>query len=117
MQGQHNNDCQPSKMRFPTNSQQQPANPSPHTQSHNDQNLADPSEPCSHNQEYILQQIKLFESEQMLYDFQKCKICKEKRLENKLKNGLCRRCLHDKEQVKLFSAENLMDPGPVPQQL
>ena len=28
--------------------------------------------------------------------------------------GICNRCKHDKSSVRMFSQENSMDPGPVP---
>ena len=59
--------------------------------------------------------MRAFEIQQMLYDFKLCTICHERRLELKMSTpGICNRCKHDKSSVRMFSQENSMDPGPVP---
>ena len=65
----------------------------------------------------ILQNVTLFENEQMAYNFSTCTTCREKRIQLKLTNGQCRRCSLDRATVKLYSPENIMDPGPVPIEL
>ena len=58
-----------------------------------------------------------FEDEQMSYSLSTCKMCHERRLDSKLKAGVCNRCTVDKHSVKMFSNENRMDPGVVPPEL
>ncbi len=65
----------------------------------------------------ILRIIKKFELEQMSYSFSTCTICKERRIESKLVHNMCKKCRTDKNAVKMFSSDNLMDPGQVPPQL
>ena len=65
-----------------------------------------------------MEAIKEFEKEQMSYQFNTCRVCNECRLQFKLsKDGCCTRCLKDKSAIKMFSKENNMDPGDVPQEL
>ena len=65
----------------------------------------------------ILRIIKKFEVEQMSYSFSTCTTCKERRIELKLVNGMCKKCRKDKNPIKMYSAENHMDPGKVPAEL
>ena len=61
--------------------------------------------------------IHAFEREQMTYALKSCTICQEMRLEMKQRDGVCLRCARDKNAIKLFSIENNMDPGEVPEEL
>ena len=65
-----------------------------------------------------LSSIRKFEEEQMSYMFNKCSICNELKLDIKIgKEGMCKRCQKDKSTIKMFSKENIMDPGAVPIEL
>jgi hypothetical protein len=48
-----------------------------------------------------------------------CSICHECRLEMKMspKENICRRCFSEKNQIKLYSSENNMNPGKLPPEL
>ena len=35
----------------------------------------------------------------------------------KLKNGACEKCIREKNHIKMFSSENNMDPGKMPNEL
>ena len=62
--------------------------------------------------------IRAFEVEQMTYDFGCCYICKERRMQTNTRSGnCCNRCKRDKHEPKLWSNENNMDPGLVPEEL
>ena len=79
-----------------------------------------PTIPGNDHYNTAMQQIRAFELTQMSYIFNTCKICHEKRLLMKMSpkdNTICHRCFSDKHQIKLFSEENFMDPGPVPEEL
>ena len=65
----------------------------------------------------MLDYVKKFEKEQMSYEFATCTICKETRIGLQLSNGECKKCRCDKENIKMFSEENCMDPGNVPTEL
>jgi hypothetical protein len=67
--------------------------------------------------ESVLHTVEQFENEQMSYSFSTCIICSERRLELVLKEGLCNRCRLDKDNIKMFSEENKMNPGVVPPEL
>ena len=75
------------------------------------------NEPNAPDLQHILNVVKRFEDEQMSYSLSTCKICHERRLDSKLKAGVCNRCTIDKNSVKMFSNENRMDPGVVPPEL
>ena len=81
--------------------------------------LPPPPPPGSSQQEdeaYIA--IRAFEVEQLTYDFTCCNICKERRLQTKTsQSNCCSRCKKDKQDPKLWSQENNMDPGVVTQEL
>ena len=66
------------------------------------------------NEEFV-DATREFEQKQMSYSFSTCPVCCEKRLNMKLTSGQCARCFSDKNEIKMFSAENLMDPGPIPE--
>jgi hypothetical protein len=61
--------------------------------------------------------VRKFEEEQMSYSFTTCICCKERRLDFKLVDNVCKKCRKDKGDIKMFSKENSMDPGPVPPEL
>ena len=62
--------------------------------------------------------IRSFELSQMCLVFNFCSVCKERRLNMNMANEkVCKRCYSDKNTVKMFSFENNMDPGPIPDQL
>ena len=64
--------------------------------------------------------IRDFELTQMSYNLHQCKSCQEIKItenQKKAKDSLCQRCQHDKNEIKMFSPENLMDPGDVPEEL
>ena len=61
--------------------------------------------------------IRTFELEQMSYSVETCSICLECRLSEVHFSGMCARCKRDKIPIKMFSAENCMDPGQVPSEL
>lgn len=67
--------------------------------------------------ERAMKSIKAFEEVQMAYTFNTCTICQECRLNMKMKYGICTRCYKDKNQVKMFSKENNMNPDDVPEEL
>ena len=66
-----------------------------------------------------MEAIQTFENEQMSYSFNTCPVCNECRLEMKMSRdkSMCHRCQQDKNHVKMFSKENLMDPGYMPEEL
>ena len=67
---------------------------------------------------HVMDCIRDFELQQMSYTFNFCNICKERNLEMKMATeNICLRCYRDKSPVKMFSVENNMDPGEVPDQL
>ena len=50
--------------------------------------------------------------------FNFCAICKERRINMAMATDtICKRCSRDKNTVKMFSVENKIDPGPVPDEL
>jgi hypothetical protein len=54
----------------------------------------------------------------MSLKFKFCSVCKERRLDmNVNSDQICKRCNSDKNQVKLFSPENNMDPQKLPTEL
>ena len=62
--------------------------------------------------------IRTFELSQMSLAFNFCAICKERRINMAMATDtICKRCSRDKNTVKMFSVENKMDPGPVPDEL
>ena len=62
--------------------------------------------------------IRAFELQQMAYQFQSCSICNECKLQMKMSStAACTRCAKDKNNIKMFSAQNFMDPRKVPKQL
>ena len=62
--------------------------------------------------------IRAFEVEQMSYKFFQCTICHERRLQMLMANSqTCKRCDKETLPVKLYSAENNVIPGKVPQEL
>jgi len=66
----------------------------------------------------VLTKIMQFHSDLMTLSFNQCSICKENFPNLKVSTaGICSRCHSDKHVPKLYSAENNMDPGPVPSQL
>lgn len=82
--------------------------------------LPPPPPPGSSHQEdeaYIA--ICAFEVEQMTHDFSCCEICKEWHLQCKTasRGNCCSRCKRDKHEPKIWSDDNNMDPGLVPEEL
>ena len=76
--------------------------------------------PLSDNLQFntAMDAIRSFELTQMSYKFNFCEICKERRLQQKMKSQtVCVRCSSDKHEIKMFSSENSMDPGDVPSEL
>ena len=62
--------------------------------------------------------IRAFELSQNSLAFKYCNICKERRINMAMgTDTICRGCFRDKNTVKMFSVENKMDPGPVPNEL
>ena len=62
--------------------------------------------------------IRAFKLSQMALTFQFCYVCKERRMSMKMADQTtCRRCSRDKNAVNMFSNENNMNPGPVPDEL
>lgn len=61
--------------------------------------------------------ICAFEVEQLTYSFSCCDICKERRLECKGSGNMCTCCKGDKNEQKLWSGENNVDPRRVPEEL
>ena len=68
-----------------------------------------------------LDHIRAFEIKQMTYELSECSVCNERRIEMHMATAanitVCRRCFSDKQSVKMFSAENNMDPKPLPAEL
>ena len=67
-----------------------------------------------------MDKIRSFEIQQMCYNFFTCTVCLERLLNNCMFNyseGICKRCKADKNPVKMFSLENNMDPGILPNAL
>ena len=82
---------------------------------HND-GWKDPSQPL-HTQHWVMSAMKAFHNKQKKWQHKLCSICHE--LWPTLVSGtehpyICTRCKKDKNDTKLFSAENDMDPGSVP---
>ena len=72
------------------------------------------------NQQFdnALKFIREFEHEQMQYTLNICCICQEQRIcQKKYNNDTCPRCFRDKNDVKLFSNENHMNPKDIPKEL
>ncbi len=67
----------------------------------------------------ILEKLTTFHNKLASYDFQECPHCNESfPITNPSStSGGCTRCKRDKYQPKLYSRENNMDPGNVPDQL
>ena len=62
--------------------------------------------------------IRSFELKEMTRKINFCSVCNERRIDLKLDaKGVCRRCTSDKQGIKMFSSENNMNPGPVPDEL
>ena len=66
--------------------------------------------------------IRSFEVEQMSYNFSVCSICHERRFQLVMSttdsgSQICSRCKKDTSLVRLFSSENIMDPGILPLEL
>ncbi|KAK3104656.1 hypothetical protein FSP39_007268 [Pinctada imbricata] len=62
--------------------------------------------------------IRSFELKQMSYTVNTCSICHETRINMKLsENGVCINCKKDKYDIKMFSDQNNMNPGKLPQEL
>ncbi|CAC5397333.1 unnamed protein product [Mytilus coruscus] len=61
--------------------------------------------------------IRSFELQEISYTIDVCSVCYERKINLKLKNGVCERCFKDKGIIKMFSAENNMKPGEVPLEL
>ena len=58
---------------------------------------------------------RAFELKQMAYKLNRCSIWHECIIEMKMAtNTICHRCNSDKMQIRMFSAENNMDPKPLP---
>ena len=76
--------------------------------------------PLKNNDQYniAMDSIRAFELEQMSYEFQECIHCHEYRLEMKMKShNVCYKCHSDKNDIKMYSAANKMDPGLIPKEL
>ena len=84
--------------------------------SKNSQNL-NSRQPLSNDIKSVLQVVQKFEQQQMSYSFNMCSTCQEKKIDLKLHRGECLRCRRDKNSIKMFSEDNHMDPGPVPEAL
>jgi hypothetical protein len=66
----------------------------------------------------VMDCIRNFELKQMSLTFKFCSVCKERRLDmNVNSDQICKRCKSDKNQIKLFSPENNMDPQKLPTEL
>ena len=66
----------------------------------------------------VMDCIRNFELKQMSLKFKFCSVCKERRLDmNVNSDQICKRCKSDKNQIKLFSPENNMDPKQLPTEL
>ena len=61
--------------------------------------------------------IRSFELQEMSYSVKCCSICNECEINMKLKNGVCEKCIRDKNPIKMFSSENNMDPGKMTNEL
>ena len=75
--------------------------------------------PMSEDEQFnkAMDAIRQFELRQMSYKIVFCTICKEINIDGKQSDGICKRCNADKNSIKMFSAENKMDPGIVPNEL
>ncbi|CAG2208487.1 unnamed protein product [Mytilus edulis] len=76
--------------------------------------------PLHENQHFnkVMDCIRSFEIKQMSYCFKFCNICKERKIDMKMaKENECKHCHLDKSPIKLFSAENNMDPKHIPSEL
>lgn len=79
-----------------------------------------PPPPSEDNQQFdkAMDSIRAFELQQMAYSFKFCTICHERRLDMKMATSEnCERCYRDKQGIKMYSKENNMDPGKVPEEL
>ena len=62
--------------------------------------------------------IRSFELKEMTREIILCSVCKERRIDLKVNSkGVCKRCASDKQDIKMFSNENNMNPGKVPNEL
>jgi hypothetical protein len=57
--------------------------------------------------------IRPFELQEMSYSVKCCSICNECKINMKLKNDVCEKCIGEKNTIKMFSSENNMDPGKI----
>ena len=75
----------------------------------------DPTRPL-HLQSFVTEAMWEFLSKQKAWQQRQCNVCKEALPRYCLtsKSYVCHRCKRHKRSPKLFSAENDMDPGPVP---
>lgn len=76
--------------------------------------------PLSNDDQFnvAMDSIRAFELEQISYKMNTCKVCQECRIDLDVsKNGICKKCANDKENIKMFSDENCMDPKPQPKEL
>ena len=77
--------------------------------------------PLSNNTQFdnAMDHIRNFELKQMSYKIQCSIIGNERRIYLKMSKtpNVCSRCYADKSQIKMFSAENNMDPGSLPDEL
>ena len=81
--------------------------------------LPDPP-PLSQNNNYntIMDSIRAFELQQMSYTISHCSTCHERRIQMDMNaENTCKRCIQDKNEIKMFSADNNMDPKTPPPQL
>ena len=58
-----------------------------------------------------------FELQEMSYSVKCCSICNECKINMKLKNGVYEKWIRDKNPIQMFSSENNMDPGKMPNEL
>ena len=66
----------------------------------------------------VMDCIRTLSSSQMSLKFKFDSVCKERRLDmNVNSHQICKRCKSDKNQIKLFSPENNMDPQKLPTEL
>ena len=77
--------------------------------------------PLTDNEHFneAMDKIRCFEIDQMCYNFFTCTICLETRLctMSNYIEGICKRCKADKNNIKMFSPENNMNPGVLPETL
>ena len=55
--------------------------------------------------------IRSFELQEMSYSVKWCPICNECTINMKLKNGVCDKCITDKDPIMMFSSENNIGLG------